>query len=69
MDMLTFTTDLARQTGELLLEYFSPYGIKASFKSDRTVVTAADLAADQLITTAIQKNFPNDTLLSEGAPS
>ena len=65
MDMLTFTTDLARQTGELLLEYFSPYGIKASFKSDRTVVTAADLAADQLITTAIQKNFPNDTLLSE----
>jgi myo-inositol-1(or 4)-monophosphatase len=65
MDTLSFTTDLARQTGLLLLEYFSPLGIKASFKSDHTVVTAADLAADKLITSAIQKNFPNDTLLSE----
>ena len=65
MDTLTFTTDLARQTGELLLEYFSPRGIKARLKSDHTVVTDADLAADQLITAAIRENFPKDTLLSE----
>jgi myo-inositol-1(or 4)-monophosphatase len=65
MDTLSFTTDLARQTGELLLEYFSPNGVKSSFKSDRSVVTAADLSADQLISSAIQTNFPNDTLLSE----
>ena len=65
MDTLSFTTDLARQTGELLLEYFSPRGMKASFKPDRTVVTEADLEADRLISNAIRKNFPGDTLLSE----
>jgi myo-inositol-1(or 4)-monophosphatase len=65
MNPLTFANNLTRQTGELLLEYFSPRGRKASLKSDRTVVTEADLAADRLITTAIQENFPDDTLLSE----
>jgi myo-inositol-1(or 4)-monophosphatase len=65
MDELSFAVDLAHQTGELLLEFFSPRGTKASFKPDRTVVTEADLAADQLITAAIQKNFPDDLLLSE----
>lgn len=65
MNPLTFASNLAQQTGELLLEYFSPRGRKASFKPDRTVVTEADLAADRLITAAIQENFPDDTLLSE----
>ena len=65
MDTLTFTSELALQTGELLLEYFSPRGMKASFKPDRTVVTEADLAADRLISAVIRENFPDDALLSE----
>ena len=65
MNPLSFATNLAHQTGELLLEYFSPRGRKASLKPDRTFVTEADIAADRLITAAIQENFPDDTLLSE----
>jgi myo-inositol-1(or 4)-monophosphatase len=68
MDTLTFAADLARQTGELLREYFSLHGIKADLKPDHTLVTKADLAADQLIASAIQESFPGDLVLSEELP-
>ncbi len=62
---LPFTSDLARQTGQLLLEYYAPSGSQVSLKADHTVVTEADLAADRLIAAAIQAAYPQDLLISE----
>ena len=62
---LEFATKIARETGQLLLDYFDPNGTKTDLKDDKSVVTEADLAADQMITGAIQKNYPGDGLISE----
>ena len=67
MEIENFSINLARQAGERLLEYYQPGGIQAKFKSDRTVVTEADTAADKLIRDAIQDAYPNDGILSEEA--
>lgn len=62
---LQFATQLARETGQLLLEYFNPRGTQTDLKEDYSVVTEADLSADKLITEAIHKNYPADGLISE----
>lgn len=62
---LEFTTKLANQAGELLRSYYSSRGLTAQRKADQTVVTAADLAADQLITEAIRQAYPEDAIVSE----
>lgn len=67
MDMLAFAIQLARQTGELLVNFHRPQGIHASLKADRTVVTEADLAADQLLRKSIKEHCPEDGLISEEA--
>lgn len=64
-EALTFATQLALQTGRLLLEEHSLSGTQASLKKDRTVVTEADLAADRLINLGIRERYPEDELLSE----
>jgi myo-inositol-1(or 4)-monophosphatase len=62
---LEFTTQLARQAGATLLDAFNLSGTRASFKADRSFVTQADVAADHLITEAIQAQFPGEAILSE----
>jgi myo-inositol-1(or 4)-monophosphatase len=62
---LSFITQLARETGELLSEHFKKSETSVNLKADFSVVTEADLAADQLITQAIKKEFPGDAVLSE----
>jgi myo-inositol-1(or 4)-monophosphatase len=62
---LEFATQLARKTGELLLDSFSLSGTRTSRKKDRSVVTKADMDADLLIRDAISVKFPEDGLLSE----
>ena len=62
---LEFLIDLAYQSGELLLKYFQNIDLKTEFKSDRSIVTEADLAADNLIAQALEERFPNDWILSE----
>jgi myo-inositol-1(or 4)-monophosphatase len=62
---LEFTIQLARETGQLLLENFNPSGTKTDLKEDYSVVTEADLSADRLITEAIQDRFPDEGLISE----
>jgi len=64
-DPVEFAVDLALQTGNLLQSFYTPAGIVASSKPDRTVVTEADLAADLLITNAIHEHFPQDEIISE----
>lgn len=67
MNTLEFTTQLAKEAGELLLSYYQRSGIQSQLKPDRTVVTEADLAADQLLRNRIAKAFPDDGILSEEA--
>jgi myo-inositol-1(or 4)-monophosphatase len=65
IDPFEFAISLAQETGALLQQYYNPAGIHASLKPDKTVVTAADLAADQLITHKIKADFPQDGIISE----
>ena len=60
-----FAKSLAIKTGKLLLDYFQPSGIQVKVKSDHTVITEADLAADRLVTESIHKQFPAEGVLSE----
>lgn len=62
---LRFASNLARQTGNLILEYFDKQGSQVEIKADRSLVTEADLAADRMITREIQKVYPTDQLISE----
>jgi myo-inositol-1(or 4)-monophosphatase len=62
---LNFATHLARQAGELLLDYFGRINLQTNLKADRTVVTEADLALDTYITRAIREEYPSDLILSE----
>jgi myo-inositol-1(or 4)-monophosphatase len=62
---IEFVTSLAQKAGKLLLEYFQNGKLSLRRKQDHTLVTQADLAADEYIHTAIQKNFPNEFILSE----
>lgn len=62
---LTFAVQLAQQAGKLLLTYFHSEELHTELKSDRSVVTQADLAADRLLQSAIRRAFPADALLSE----
>jgi len=64
-DSLTFATQLAREAGQLLLEYFNNTYLHTRRKEDHSPVTDADIAADQLIKEAIQKRYPDDWILSE----
>lgn len=62
---LKFAAQLATDTGKHLLEFFTPNGTYTNLKEDHSVVTEADLSADQLITQAIQRKYPADKLISE----
>lgn len=63
--IVEFTARLARQAGDLLAGFFSPFGVQSSLKDDYSVVTEADLAADRMIAAAILDRFPEDQILSE----
>jgi myo-inositol-1(or 4)-monophosphatase len=65
MNDLNFAVQLARHTGQLLMKYFNPQGSNTELKADQSVVTEADLAADELITRAIGEQYPHDGLISE----
>jgi myo-inositol-1(or 4)-monophosphatase len=62
---LQFAAQLAQDTGKLLTEHFDIRGTRGTLKLDRTVVTEADLAANNLIIDAIQAAYPQDEIISE----
>ena len=64
-DPLSFARDLAVSTGKLLQDYFHISGISGQLKSDRTIVTEADLAADRFIQAEISRQYPDDYILTE----
>lgn len=62
---LDFAMRLADDTGVLLKGYFKDPGLERKIKSDRSLVTEADLASDRFIWDAIRKQYPDDLILSE----
>lgn len=66
-EILEFAAKLANETGQLLMEYYQPSGIRTRLKGDRTALTEADLAADRLIHERIRERFPEDGILTEEA--
>ncbi len=57
--------DLACSAGKLLLSYRGHAQLKARLKDDHSLVTAADLACDELIHTRLAAERPGDFVLSE----
>jgi histidinol-phosphatase len=59
-----FITETAYLVGRLTLAHFQT-GVQADFKADRTPVTQADRAAEQLIRQRIESRFPTHAILGE----
>ncbi len=62
---LSFATTLAEEAGALLLERYLRGAVDAQLKSDHTLVTEADLAANTLIADALAREYPSDCVISE----
>ena len=62
---MSFAVDLARQTGQILLDFFWRENLQTSYKADHSIVTEADTSADRFIARALAAEYPNDLLLSE----
>jgi myo-inositol-1(or 4)-monophosphatase len=62
---LAFAESLAIETGKHLLGFFDTSGTDVNLKEDNSVVTEADLSADELITQSIRSSFPGESLISE----
>jgi myo-inositol-1(or 4)-monophosphatase len=64
-DAARHAAGIAKAAGELLLGYFLDEKLTSDWKSDYSIVTEADVAADRLIAGEIAKLFPGDDILSE----
>jgi len=62
---LEFTISLAKEAGSLLQGFFQSISLATRRKADRSLVTQADLDADELIAGALHDRFPEDVLISE----
>jgi len=60
-----FARKIAVQTGKLLEDYFYHHSQEIDIKADFTLITEADRAANNTISTAIRREFPEDGILSE----
>jgi histidinol phosphatase-like enzyme (inositol monophosphatase family) len=56
---------IARQAGELTLEYFQRADLVVERKADSSPVTAADRGAEMLLRERIAADFPDDAVLGE----
>jgi myo-inositol-1(or 4)-monophosphatase len=65
MEILDFTTDLARQAGQMVLDHRSSSGITIEYKENIEMVTSADLEADRFICSQIADRFPTHQIMSE----
>ncbi len=64
-DVVEFTIEVAREAGRLTLNWFQTASLSIEHKSDGTPVTAADLAAENLIRERIKRRFPDDAIIGE----
>lgn len=63
--MLEFAEDLAQRTGVLIAKARADRALDLSYKEGIELLTSADLQADQLIRSEIEKTFPEHYILSE----
>ena len=66
-DLLAFSADLAAGAGALLKGYNRRPRITSRYKPDNTLLTEADLAANEYILKEIRAAYPDDHILSEEA--
>lgn len=64
-DITDFTEDLAREAGELIRRERDNNTLRTEYKAQTELVTHADVMADEFITRAIRKRFPEHRILSE----
>jgi histidinol phosphatase-like enzyme (inositol monophosphatase family) len=64
-ELLDTAVTLARQAGELTLQYFQRDDLAIDRKGDGTPVTAADRGAERLLREEIEARFPDDGILGE----
>lgn len=60
-----FAVDLAGKTGELIKTKRKEHSLSYDYKDNCELVTSADIAADELISSSIKSNFPNHSIFSE----
>jgi len=66
---LEYAVAIAREAGNLTLDYFNNPELVIEQKSDQTPVTAADRGAELLLRERIAERFPDDAILGEEFPS
>ena len=64
-ERLQLAIEIARQAGELTLQYFQQDNYEVEHKADESPVTIADQQAEQLLRDKIASNFPNDGIIGE----
>jgi histidinol-phosphatase len=62
---LEYAVRITREAGELTLGYFRRSDLAIEFKADKSPVTAADRAAEELLRKRIAEKFPDDSILGE----
>lgn len=65
---LDWAVHIAREAGELTLEYFRTDRLETEIKEDLSPVTVADRNAEQLLRKRILEKFPDDGVLGEEFP-
>jgi histidinol phosphatase-like enzyme (inositol monophosphatase family) len=60
-----FALELARASGEFIRPFFARQDLAVELKADRTIVTAADRGAEQLMREMIARAFPDHGILGE----
>jgi histidinol-phosphatase len=63
-DILDFLTETAYLAGRKTLAYYQT-GVQADYKADRTPVTLADRAAEELIRGRVEERFPGHAIIGE----
>ncbi len=60
---LVVAVSAAREAGALLLKYFGK--VEGSYKADKSIVTVADIKAEELIRSRIREKFPDHAIVGE----
>lgn len=64
-ELMVFAVDLAREAGNIMHKYFLRDDKHVEIKSDKTVVSAADLEINELLIKRVQEHFPDHGVLGE----
>src|SRR3954469_13986896 len=62
---LEFAVEIARQAGELTLQYFRRSDLAVERKADQSPVTIADRSAEELLRKRIRERFGDDSIIGE----